>query len=352
MSVAALRRSRDLSHQNDITLESRSPATEQTRSGLIGRVLRRNTLSKSNRQLSSPEQRGPRQPQMTHDIDTSDNTMSRQPQRQSVCDSKPLPPPPDAAAPTNPKPTLRSRFNKGSGSGSGSGSSNALEPDGPRKSFVPKHAATDFSRMPLSLRDTATYSHNPPTKSDRRSIPRPAQPAPAQPAPARGDFFVRGRISSGHCAAYIKDDGPKRATREEPEEPEGPSDYELFIQQAQEEDRHCREQLLRIMSQRTRTDAQPIRHPDLSTGVFSWQRTATKRRKDGEQRRTWGGESPSQNLPGERRNSDAGPSSRDGDGGDGSGLRKRGSRRASLSNIKKTIANYIKPPRPPSTHKE
>ncbi|RYP08175.1 hypothetical protein DL765_008875 [Monosporascus sp. GIB2] len=320
-------------------LESHSPATEQTRSGLIGRVLRRNTLSKSNRQLSSPDQRAPQQPEMTHDIDTSDHTMSRHPQRQPVCDSKPLPPPPDAA-PTNSKPTLRSRFNKGSGPG------NPLEPNGPRKPFVPKHAATDFSRMHLSLRDAATYFHNPPTKSDRRSIPHPAPSAPAQ-----GDFSVRGRISSGHCAAYIKDDGPKRATREEPEGPEGPSDYELFIQQAQEEDRHYREQLLRIMSQRTGTEAQPIRHPDLSTGVFSWQRTTSKRRKDEEQRRTWGGESPSQNLPGERRNSDAGPSSRDGDGGDGSGLRKRGSRRASLSNIKKTIANYIKPPRPPSTHK-
>ncbi|RYP47214.1 hypothetical protein DL768_006690 [Monosporascus sp. mg162] len=338
MSVAALRRSRDLSHQNDITLESHSPATEQTRSGLIGRVLRRNTLSKSNRQLSSPEQRGAQQPEMTHNIDNSGNTTSRRPQRQSVGDSKPLPPPPDAAS-TNPKPTLRSRFNKGSGSG------NALESDRPRKSFVPQHAATDFSRMPLSPRDTATYIHDPPTKSDRRSIPHPAPPAPAQ-----GDFFVRGRISSGHCAAYIKDEDPKRATREEPEEPEGPSDYELFIQQAQEEDRHYREQLLRIMSQRTQTEAQPIRHPDLSTGVFSWQRTAAKRRKAEEQRRTWGGESPSQNLPKERRNSDAGPSSRDGNRGDTSGLRKRGSRRASLSNIKKTIANYIKPPKPPSTH--
>ncbi|RYP82342.1 hypothetical protein DL770_005601 [Monosporascus sp. CRB-9-2] len=339
MSVAALRRSRDLSHRNDITLESHSPATEQTRSGLIGRVLRRNTLSKSNRQLSSPEQRGPQQPEMTHKFDNSGNTTSRRPQRQSVSDSKPLPPPPDAA-PRNPKPTLRSRFNKGSESGNG------LEPDRPRKPFVPQHAATDFSRMPLSPRDTATYVHDPPTKGDRRSIPHPAPPAPAQ-----GDLFVRGRISSGHCAAYIKDDDPKRATREEPEEPEGPSDYELFIQQAQEEDRHYREQLLRVMSQRSRTEAQPIRHPDLSTGVFSWQRTAAKRRKAEEQRRTWGGESSSQTLPRERRNSDAGPSSRDGDGGDTSGLRKSGSRRASLSNIKKTIANYIKPPKPPSTHK-
>ncbi|RYP61691.1 hypothetical protein DL771_010042 [Monosporascus sp. 5C6A] len=340
MSVAALRRSRDLSQQNDITLESHSPATEQTRSGLIGRVLRRNTLSKSKRQLSSSEQRGPQQPETTRNIDNPGNTTSRHSQQQSVSISKPLPPPPDAT-PTNPKPTLRSRFNNGPGPG------NALEPDRPRKSFVPQHAATDFSRMPLSPRETATYVHDPPTKRDRRSIPHPAPLAPAQ-----GDFFARGRISSGHCAAYIKDDNSKRATREEPEESQGPSDYELFIQQAQEEDRHCRDPLLRIMSQRTRTEAQPIRHPDLSTGVFSWQRTAAKRRKDGEQRRTWGGESPSQNLHRERRNSDAGPSSRDGGGGDTSGLRKRGSRRASLSNIKKTIANYIKPPKPPSVHKE
>ena len=128
---------------------------------------------------------------------------------------------------------------------------------------------------------------------------------------------------------------------------QGPSDYELFIRRAQEQDRHYREQLLRFLPGRLKDDSQKAKKYRSAAHVFSWQRTATKRQQQEQDvRRSWqAGEQARQNpATASRRNSDNGPFT-------SGGLRRKGSR-SSLSSIKQAIAHYIKPPRPPSAHDE
>ena len=273
---------------------------------------------------------------------------------------KPLPPPPNVTTSPSlspspisplknlhtpnarsipPKLTLRSRFNTGPGPTSPPGNilyaGNQSNKVSPSQHVAAEVSPTAFTaRPPGSPREKTTHYHS--TTGDRwpfldalESAPDPAPPRPSQ------------QRSSGPS-------GAEKEQRVFPEkEQEGPSDYELFIQRAQEADHHYREQLLRFIPRRSKDGAEKTKQRSSAPRMFSWQRVVAKRQQqEQDQRRSWQAGEHTEQHPAATawRKSDAGPVTP-------GGLRRKGSR-SSLSSIKQAIAHYIKPPRPASARNE
>ncbi len=341
MSVLAQSRDLHLTHENGPTIDPHAPASaaEQTRSRLVGRVLRRSqsNLLEHEQSFIPPTPQDSRQRSINESTviegedqsdqsDQSDQkTPLRYPQRLNNGNNKPLPlpPPPALTTPTipKPKPTLRSRFSTEPTSG------NRLETE----ILGFQHVASDSSGAAPSRRGKkVSYYHS--TTGDQ--WPRLDLDPP--PPPLR-DATAQGRTPTRHHAVDVEEG--KR--RESSEDHAGPSDYELFIRRAQEEDRHYREQLLRKFSRRSRgDDVHRIKHRDPGTRVFSWQRAASKRQPEMDTRQSWGGGGQPQKPTIGRRNSDVGR------------LLKRKGSLSSLSSIKQAIVHYIRPPRSPKAPKE
>lgn len=391
-----LRRSRDLVDLVDLSHKGPTPEPhpEQTRSRLVGRKLQSRFSNSQPSSSRAVEQRGVNKVNAAHEKESASPEAAIQSPRQVKHDiDKPLPPPPrtviisstlnltptpaPAPAPTltpTPvpalKPTLRSRFNTGPASGQ------ASEIEIPRVVFVPHHVDPDLSITAVLSPPREKTTHYRPATGDLWPFLDMATSPSRKPQRASS-----GKVKDHHQQQEDDEEEPttsrgrgeqkvltqdrrgeveseNKGQQEEAIE-ERPSDYELFVQQAREKDRHYREQLLRVFSRHGARDGDSSaqkkkkqRDPDRPR-VFSWQRAAAKRQQEeegggdgggGGVRRSWGaGETVQshQNPSGKKRHSDIGPSN------SGGGLRRKGSM-SSLSSIGKALANYIKPPKSPN----
>ncbi|ORY59707.1 uncharacterized protein BCR38DRAFT_488725 [Pseudomassariella vexata] len=204
----------------------------------------------------------------------------------------------------------------------------------PLQVYIPKHAAADFSRMPISPRDiTARYSSLDEERRLTLSPPPPQLPRSStstststsigqtrdesellrdarRPTVATIDTMVPNdegldRVSTGEALDKTFLQPPPSSLRLEakrhshqkrhsfkiaadprkvPEKDHESSDYQLFMQKAMDDERHEREELWRTISQRSRRTPMVIDHPDVNMNVCSLQRSGTFGDKEREKR--------------------------------------------------------------------
>ena len=345
----------DPSGHSDHPSDPRAPTTPTASQSPTGQPRLHSRLSKSYQHARNSQ----RSPSSRTQQDSS-GTISHSRKRLSNNGvDKPLPPAPDVTTPpsplntltspkspntpitttTSPKLTLRSRFNTGPVPTSGS----IPHAERPRiKIPASQHVASEVSPTALSPsfpREKSSPYHA--TTGDRWPILDAALDITPSRSAQPGPSSARAQDSAVHASTDSAQHGEQRSSDEHAQE--GPSDYELFIRRAQEQDRHYREQLLRFIPGRSKDNTQKAKKHSSAPRGFSWQRTAAKRQQQEQDvRRSWQAGEQARPNPATAawRNSDAGLVT-------SGALRRKGSR-SSLSSIKQAIAHYIKPPRPPS----
>lgn len=113
------------------------------------------------------------------------------------------------------------------------------------------------------------------------------------------------------------------------------SDYQKFIQRAVEDDRRQRELWRTLTNQNTYKVVAEATVPPPKPGIFSWQRSAAKKQKEEEQRRSFAGEGQLYGFPASEASCELSRKSS-----------HASSRLSRKSSIKQMILDYIKPPQP------
>lgn len=310
------------------------PAASHVHQGLIGKILRR-TRSKQNvvptpvpsgvaatpkadrpRGRAQHDQHTPERQHTTsqpppaagHRSRPSLVSLMQQPTANASCD-----PSPTSAGPSPPlqsKVNLKSRFNR---TEQAPAAISTRTQSRERSSRMSQHEAAELS---LRTRSKFTTANEVPAQKGSRPTSR-----------------VRTK-EHVHIISAIPDSYEPHVEIHDGSEDDS-SDYQKFVQRAIEDDRRQRELWRTLTSQNTYKVVAEATVPPPKPGIFSWQRSAAKKQKEEEQRRSFAGEGQLYGFPASETSCELSRKSS-----------RASSRLSRRSSIKQMILDYIKPPQP------